>query len=406
MTMDGATSAPPNGDRADEWTLGNVVMDSSLSLMGAHPDEFETKLLWSLENVSTAFGADRCGVYRTRRDAEESALVLDREWSADGVESHGSETDVLDEAAYPWLFKRLAQFHNAKAIPLSAVPADASAFRELLDDADVQAALFLPLVSEWSLLGAVSFESVNVTAATSPRAVDHLGTFGDMLGHALARTRRERELRRKNDRLDEFASVVSHDLRNPLNVVQASIEMARRDPAPEHFDRGAEAANRMERIVGQVLALARVGRDIGETEPVDPADVAARAWDSIHVNDATLEVGDCDVVDADRDRLVEAFENIFRNAVDHGGPDVTVRVFPLDDADGFCVEDDGPGIPAEERDQVFERGYTTDDDGTGFGLSIVSRIVEAHDWGFAVDSAEFGGARFEVRTDAGGGLSG
>ena len=82
------------------------------------------------------------------------------------------------------------------------------------------------------------------------------------------------------------------------------------------------------------------------------------------------------------------------DAVEHGGRNVTVTVGDL--ADGFHVSDDGPGIPDEERDRVFESGYTTAREGTGFGLSIVAEIVEAHGWEVrATDSAD-GGARFEV----------
>ena len=70
-----------------------------------------------------------------------------------------------------------------------------------------------------------------------------------------------------------------------------------------------------------------------------------------------------------------------------------VRVGPLDD--GFYVEDDGPGIPPEERDSVFDRGYTTDG-GTGLGLAVVRRVFEAHEWSVEVGEADCGGARFEV----------
>jgi signal transduction histidine kinase len=61
-----------------------------------------------------------------------------------------------------------------------------------------------------------------------------------------------------------------------------------------------------------------------------------------------------------------------------------------------CDPDDGPGIPAEERDRVFENGYSTSDEGTGFGLSIVEGIVRAHDWEISVTESETGGARFEI----------
>ena len=98
---------------------------------------------------------------------------------------------------------------------------------------------------------------------------------------------------------------------------------------------------------------------------------------------------------ADERRLQRLFENLYRNAVEHGGEDVTVTVGDID-GEGFFVADDGPGIPPDERDRVFQSGYSGDEDGTGFGLAIVERIVEAHGWAIHVTESDTGGARFEI----------
>ena len=86
-------------------------------------------------------------------------------------------------------------------------------------------------------------------------------------------------------------------------------------------------------------------------------------------------------------------ENLVRNAVEHGGDTVTVTVGDL--PGGFYVEDDGPGIPEDERRDVFESGYTTSSGGTGFGLAIVSEIADAHGWSVRVTEGSEGGARVE-----------
>jgi signal transduction histidine kinase len=108
---------------------------------------------------------------------------------------------------------------------------------------------------------------------------------------------------------------------------------------------------------------------------------------------------------ADTDRLRHVFENLFRNAVDHNDPPLTVRVGLLDASEkptddgqysGFFIEDDGNGIPEDEYDDIFSHGYTTNSDGTGFGLSIVEDVVEAHDWTISIAESHEGGARFEI----------
>jgi hypothetical protein len=210
--------------------------------------------------------------------------------------------------------------------------------------------------------------------------------------------------------VDHVASVVSHDLRNPLDVATARLRAGRETGADEHFERVADAHERMERIIRDVLTLAG-GTDVIDTDATVRLDEAAeRAWGTVETGDSTLIVEDpLSPTTADPDRLRRLFENLFRNSVEHGSttepgaadgrgdgsaPDVTVRVGDLDG--GFYVADDGPGIPADRQDRVFEPGYSTDDHGTGLGLAIVARIVELHGWSITATESETGGARIEI----------
>ncbi|RDZ64869.1 sensor histidine kinase [Haloferax sp. Atlit-12N] len=310
------------------------------------------------------------------------------------------------------------------------------------------------------------------------------------------RDARETDLRRRNDRLDQFASVITHDLRNPLNVAQMRLELARDGHGTEHLSTVADAHDRMEALIQDVLQLARAGESVGEVERVSLATVAADAVTNTSLGASGLTVeADAELL-ADRGRLTAVFENLFRNAVEHGStgnqttsgdavehgstgsrissddavehgstgnrtvsgdavehgstgsrissddaversskgnqtasdsvergtvggrlspdeapnpgvrrpvpdatdggtPGVNVRVGPLDD--GFFVEDDGPGIPPEERERIFESGYSTDSRGTGLGLAIVSGVADAHGWEVSATDGENGGARFEFR---------
>jgi PAS domain S-box-containing protein len=204
-----------------------------------------------------------------------------------------------------------------------------------------------------------------------------------------------RELERQNERLENFASVLSHDLRNPLNVAQARIDLAGEEFDSEHLDSARDALDRMETLITDVLALARQGQSISETTEISLATVAEDAWSVVDTQEATL-VGEATLrFEADEERLQQLLENLFRNAIEHGGSDVTVTVGAIDGR-GFYVADDGPGIPEEDREDVLESGYTTSQDGTGFGLAIVSEIAEAHGWSVEVTESGAGGARFEI----------
>ncbi|TKX45228.1 sensor histidine kinase [Halorubrum sp. ASP121] len=269
---------------------------------------------------------------------------------------------------------------------------------------------------------------------------------GDVVGYlfpADERVERRKRLERQRERLDEFASVVSHDLRNPLSVAFGNVELAAEldgDASNERLDRALDALDRMDDLISDLLTLAKEGKTVRTAEPTDLRSVVDRAWRTVgEPADAALVVdGPLPTVTGDSERLRQCLENLFRNAIEHGAPDragagapahgndgagsaggVTPGTFATGsgsaDADpsdpdaaavrvrvgrtdgGFYVADDGPGIDPGQRDAVFEPGHTTAADGTGFGLAIVERIAAAHDWTVSVTESREGGARFEFR---------
>jgi signal transduction histidine kinase len=141
-------------------------------------------------------------------------------------------------------------------------------------------------------------------------------------------------------------------------------------------------------------------------EPTDINSVARDAWATVDTREMTLETKGTQELDAEPDRLRQLFENLFRNAVEHAGPDATVTVGSIqpmhtttriddDSGNGFFIADDGPGIPESERDKVLDFGFSTEAEGTGFGLAIVTQIADAHGWATTVSGSRDGGARFE-----------
>jgi signal transduction histidine kinase len=119
-------------------------------------------------------------------------------------------------------------------------------------------------------------------------------------------------------------------------------------------------------------------------------------WENVETGNATVMNELEGKLEADPRRLKQLCENLVRNAIEHAGEGVTVTVGELEDRNGFYIADDGEGIPEEEREEVFDTGYSTSEDGTGFGLSIVEEIVTAHGWDIDVTESKDGGARFEI----------
>ncbi|ESS07661.1 MAG: histidine kinase domain protein, HSP90-like ATPase [uncultured archaeon A07HB70] len=215
--------------------------------------------------------------------------------------------------------------------------------------------------------------------------------------------------------IDTVASTLSHDLRNPLDVAKAHLEAASEGSTDPHLGQVAEAHDRMEQIIRNVLALARDEEALSMSPDVDVERVAREAWAAVETGDASLSVADPpSAVEADTDSLRRLFENLFRNSVEHGStnsrdtrsPDDGVNHVSTEDepveirvgaaADGFFVADDGAGIDATEQSHVFDPGYAGDTDGTGLGLTIVARIARLHGWTVTLTQDD-GGARFEFR---------
>lgn len=292
-------------------------------------------------------------------------------------------------------------YEDGQARAIDDVRADPDVYNP---ETPVRGEIFLPLDDHGVLLA----------TSRKPRAFDERDvTLGEILAAnvtvALDQVEREqrlrnrkRELTRQNERLEKFASIVSHDLRNPLSTATGRLELARKECESSHLEDVERAHQRMAELIDTLLSLARAGKDIDEMDTVSLPLLAETCWQRIDSKNATLVVETDQRITADRSRLQQLLENLFRNAVEHGStsprsqtPGVTVTIGDLTTRDGFYVADDGPGIDEDIESELFESGGAREN-GIGFGLSIVHDIVMAHGWDVTVTKSETGGARFEI----------
>ena len=377
---------------AQRLDIQDTTLDVSRSLMSAAIDEVDVKIEWALQSLATELEAVQCLLYHY--DDETGLLTEDFGWRDTDAAAADLAIEPLDNeeipaAEFPGFAERLEQF---EAVCYDATTDD-PAF-----DAETGTLLAVPIVINWELAG-----TLVVTTATPrrwPESVrQQLTSVGEFIGYTERRRRRRAELERQNERLEQFTSVISHDLQNPLSVVTGYLELATETGNVDRLDPAVDAAERMETMLNELLTLAREGRAVGDTEPVAIDTIVANAWDGVDTPEATLEteaLTPMAMVEADPTRLREVFENLFRNAIDHAGADVTVTVRATDN--GVVVGDDGEGIPDDEQDAVFDHGYTGGG-GTGLGLSIVETIVEGHGWEISLGDSEAGGAAFRIDFD-------
>jgi signal transduction histidine kinase len=342
-----------------------------------------------------------------------------------------AETPVYDRGAEPGTRAALAWDVFEGGEPL------------YIDDVGAYEPLTEPSPSGSVLLYPIGTHGLFVVSSAEPNAYDEtdralVDILAGSLTAAMDRVEREQHLRGRerrleaqNERLSQFASLVSHDLRNPLSVARGRAELARRTGDAEHFDAVARAHERMDRLIEELLQLTVESEDGSAFESLDLGDTATASWGSVDTGDASLVVETTRRVRADENRLRQVFENLFRNSVEHGsttprlqargdsvehgstdsrpqagdavehgsvdveGADhapLTVTVGGL--PDGFYVEDTGPGIEPRRRETVFEAGHSSGS-GTGLGLHIVRNVADEHGWTVVVTDGCQGGARFE-----------
>lgn len=217
--------------------------------------------------------------------------------------------------------------------------------------------------------------------------------------------RREAALERKNRQLDEFASILTHDLRNPINIAEGYLDQVKKPENEDCVELIERAHDRMKAIIEDTLTLTKESQAVEDVETVSITQIAESGWELVETNGSELRVVDEFDVVCDSDRLARLVENLFRNAIDHNDEPVTVRIgihdtlataTRTDDNEdtAFYVADDGCGIPTAQREQVFELGETTSREGTGLGLPIVQRIADAHQWNVQIADSFEGGAMF------------
>ncbi|MGB0384553.1 MAG: sensor histidine kinase [Ardenticatenaceae bacterium] len=219
------------------------------------------------------------------------------------------------------------------------------------------------------------------------------------------------ELARSNGDLEQFAYVVSHDLRAPLRALKAYSQFLEEDCAEqldevglEYIEGIGESAQQMDDLVVDLLEYSRIGRIKVELSQVDVNELLERLVTSLHLRDqAEVRLpNDAPIVQARAVRLEQIFANLLSNAIKFGRPNVppliTVSWADYGDNWAFSVQDNGIGIREKQFEKIFgifQRLHTVDEfEGTGIGLAIVKKAVSEHNGQVTVESTVGEGSTF------------
>jgi signal transduction histidine kinase len=238
------------------------------------------------------------------------------------------------------------------------------------------------------------------------RAHGEIGLLADRFQEMAARLQEAEELERN------FLMTVSHELRTPLTAIRGHVEALREGVAQdeqarkESLDVIAEEAGRLERLVGDVLDLAKLDtrRFTLLREEVDMGHLLERAYNAFAEEarrrgiDYRRDISARPVIVADGDRVLQIISNLLSNAFrwTPDGGRVDLQLGAENGLVSVAVEDTGPGITPDEQERIFRPFWSRDGTGTGLGLAIARELAAAHGGRIQLESVPGEGARFEL----------
>ncbi len=350
-----------------------VIADSDRSF----PQQVDALLKVVREEV----GTDYATLSRVNNDAE--SYLFEMVVAPDDVDLQTGDTMPLEATNCE---RAVA---TEQTLVLNDIEADAPELADRAGNAELGISCYLgaPVSVDDEIYGTFCFYGME---ARSEEFSDWEVTFVELLSNWVSS---ELERQRQTARLESSTSMLAHELRNPLMIGQMYCHELPAEVAPEAVEYITDAFDRIEELIDVILVIARDTDSAIDMEPVEVADAATKSWTDVAEDEAELVVETNRTIEVDRIHLQHLLENLFTNAVEHGGSDVTVRVGDL--PTGFYVADDGSGIPEAERGQVFEAGFTTEDYGIGLGLTFITELADIYEWDCRVDKSAGGGARFE-----------
>lgn len=405
-------------------------MGMSTELLGVDEAELAPTISRSLERLCATLEADRAYVFKASVSGRSAGQVFEEWWSPE-VEQRNTPIPLLPQEAQRFWMGALRSGEVVHATDVEQLEARCVEAAAALRSDGVRSIIFVPLRAMMEPVGFIGFEARQRNVDWDERTVARIRTVGELLVSAVERCQadaerdaaaldletRNAELERSNRELQQFASVVSHDLNQPLVIVRGFLDalsaLAREHPTrAEEADRYADAAtrsaDRMRALIDDVLALAQAGGPLVHraTVPLGPlvqevvADLDALVTDA----DGQVLVGELPTIQGGKTPLRQLFQNLIANALKYRHPDrkPVVEVSSRDTPTSWVISvaDNGLGIPADRRKDVFEMFVRANEgaerSGLGIGLAVCARVVANHGGRIWIEGSSSGGTTVKV----------
>ncbi|MHA1962504.1 MAG: sensor histidine kinase [Candidatus Thorarchaeota archaeon] len=378
-----------------------IVSELATRFIDLPIEEIDREINSALERIGRFVGAVLGSVLLFSEDLK--TITNTHEWSATPEDSQIANIQGIPSSTFGYYFDTL---HRGDSIAISTRdenPPEAVGERRWAQSHGIpfRSQLLVPMTREGVLCGVLGFYGGRGTEHLWPEQLSSLlRLVAVVFVSALERKRAEEELRFSNRELEMYAGLLQHDIRNDLQVISNSTEIALMDSedasgSKEHLQAIEAATERMTKLLD---VLGRPGA-LEERDIIRILQLASRQAEKSHpglkVELRLRSVGPELRVIGGR-LMTTVFDNLFRNSAEYAGPEaeVTVVVSPIEDGVQIDVSDNGPGIPEEVRDRLFEKGVSTS--GGGYGLFLTKKIIEVYGGSVELRDLPKRGASFRI----------
>ncbi|MFQ5980411.1 MAG: hybrid sensor histidine kinase/response regulator [Candidatus Heimdallarchaeota archaeon] len=361
--------------------MEKLLATISTGFINLTSDEIDTGISYSLELLGEFSGADWFSVFLLSEDGKNYSCT--HSWEAESNESYRDNLQNRPVEELTWM---IDQFTREKTVLIRSVSSrEAQEGFSFVKSLGIETFLIAPLIRGSNLIGFLGF-AAKKERQWQDEDIMLLRMAGETFANALERRKAEELLRQQKEELSEFAHAMAHDLRNHLLSIQGYADLLQSGFDESYAEKINVLAKNMSDMLQRSVVLADAGLIAEKTDEVDLGHLVQEVAKTIIPKDVIFRQEGLPTVLGDHKKLFEVFQNLFENAVTHGkASKIEVHLREGDDGFTILVSNNGVPIPAKDRKKIFERRFTTKEEGGGLGLAIVEKVVTAHGWTISLE---------------------
>ncbi|HEO65519.1 MAG TPA: PAS domain S-box protein, partial [Spirochaetes bacterium] len=385
--------------------LEDIITSISTRFIKLSVDEIDDAIYQALKDISLFAKVDQCAIYLFNDD--QSEMSMNCEWYRDSTHSMKGSLQNISTRRYPWIMTQLSLKEMILIPSVAELSSEADNIKSLYQSLGIQSILNVPMVYEKDLIGFIGVVCIRGKKSWTEDVIKLLRIVGEILTHALSRKKADQHqrylfnvLESTNQELEDFAHIVSHELKRPLGTARLQLASLFADYKINLDEEGqkqiAQIISKLDilnGLINNILHYSSIGWVEEEIIEIDLNDIVAEALENISMPNHIQIIMENHLPNIwfEKTRILQIYQNLISNAVKYmGKPEGIIKIGSLDEKDlwKFWVSDNGQGIEQDNLHSIFKLFKTLNDnpESTGVGLALVKKITEMYEGEIWVES--------------------